>query len=80
MCNEAQLRPAHDRDHADDPDDRIDERRLVTEISTPTVTMCNERYRLEALALRTSAPSRTMSSQFGQTRTVDIPGGANTRT
>ena len=38
------------------------------------------RYRLETLASRTSAPSRTMSSQFGQTRTVAIPGGANTRT
>lgn len=37
-------------------------------------------HRRTELAARTSAPSRIMSSQFGQTRTVPRPVGANTRT
>jgi hypothetical protein len=40
----------------------------------------SRRYCLGDFAARTSLPARTMSGQFGQTRTVFMPLGANTRT
>lgn len=52
-------------------------------MQAPLQPMCRFRaisHRLTELAARTSAPSRIMSSQFGQTRTVSRPVGAKTRT
>lgn len=56
-------------------------RRVVMRASIRSICLVRAlSHRRTELAARTSAPSRIMSSQFGQTRTVPRPVGANTRT
>ena len=55
-------------------------RRRRTPRATRTRTEGSSQLPREERASRTSAPSRSLPSQLGQTRTVSISGGENTRT